>query len=144
MSELAHKLGISASEVSESLNRSKISGLIDNTKKKVNTRGLLELLIHGLKYVFPVEPGPVVRGIPTSYSAPPLNEKIRSNENIVWPYVNGNTRGQAVQPLYPSAVEAALKDQELYELLALTDVFRTGRIREKELAEKEFEKRIVK
>ncbi len=35
---------------------------------------------------------------------------------------------------YPSVPEAVLKDEKLYELLAITDAIRVGRTREKELA----------
>ena len=89
MSDLAKKLNISASEVSESLNRSLTADLIDITKKRVNRKNLLEFLIHGLSYVFPEKPGALTRGIPTAYSAPPLDSIIKSNERIVWPSVNG-------------------------------------------------------
>ena len=40
-------------------------------------------------------------------------------------------------------MEASLKDKELYELLTLVDAIRVGRIREKEIAKKELEKRIL-
>src|SRR3546814_1528586 len=48
-------------EISESLNRSRIAGLLDPAKKKVFRNALLEFIRYGLPYVFPVEPGPFVR-----------------------------------------------------------------------------------
>ena len=37
-------------------------------------------------------------------------------------------------PLYPTVPEAALRDEKLYELLALVDALRVGRVREREIA----------
>ncbi|MGK7393296.1 MAG: hypothetical protein ACNS62_01945 [Candidatus Cyclobacteriaceae bacterium M3_2C_046] len=102
----------------------------------------MEFLQYGLRYVFPVQPGPVVRGIPTAHSAPPLDKQINSSEHYVWPYSKGNIRGQSILPLYPSIPQAALKDEKLYELLALVDTLRVGRAREKELAVDELKKRL--
>lgn len=143
MKDLAQETNISASEVSESLNRSYLAGLIDKSKKKIMRHALLEFLIHGLRYVFPQKPGATVRGVPTAFSAPPLDNLIRSDEKLVWPYAQGSVRGQAIEPLYPSVVEAALNNSQLHELLALVDVLRVGRVRERELAKVELEKRIL-
>ena len=40
-------------------------------------------------------------------------------------------------PLYPSAPKAARKDPKLYELLALVDMLRLGRARERAMAEQQ-------
>lgn len=140
---LAQDLGMSQSEISQSLNRSKYAGLIDEGRKKVNKLAFTEFLIHGMAYVFPQHPGALVRGILTAHAAEPLNLIINANEKYVWPYAKGNDRGQAIEPLYSSVVEAALKDKVLYEMLTLVDAIRVGRIREKEIAKKELEKRIL-
>ncbi len=137
---LAHDIGISQSEVSQK--RSRYAGLIDESRKKVMKMALLELLEHGIRYVFPQRPGALVRGIPTAHSASPLNKVIQSDENYVWPSAKGQVRGQAVIPLYPSVLEAIEKDSQLYELLALVDAIRVGRAREVQLAKKELEKRL--
>lgn len=140
---IAEDLNMSQSEVSQSLNRSKYAGLIDSTKKKVNKLAFTELLLNGISYVFPQQPGPIVRGLLTAHSAQPLNKIINSNENYVWPYAKGLDRGQAIVPLYSTAVQASLKDQNLYELLTLVDAIRVGRTREKELAKTELKKRLL-
>jgi hypothetical protein len=139
---LAEALGISQSEISKSLNRSKSAGLLAQNGKTVMKTALLEFLQYGLRYVFPQKPGAVVRGVPTSHSASPLKEEIQSSEAYVWPYGKGTVRGQSIVPLYPSAPEAALKDAKLYELLALVDALRVGRARERELAIKELKNRL--
>jgi predicted transcriptional regulator len=141
--DIANALNLSPSEVSEALNRSKIAMLIDGKKKHVNINSLKEFLIYGLKYVFPVEPGAIVRGIPTAHSAPPISENISQGRDIyVWPYAKGTTRGQAIDPLYKTIPEAAQKDKSFYELLAITDAFRVGRAREIKIAIEELEKRM--
>lgn len=143
MKDIALELRISPSEVSESLHRSYVAGLIDKGKQKVMRQALLEFLVHGLRYVFPQEPGALVRGVPTAVSAPPLDKLFMSSDKLVWPYSKGVERGQAIEPLYPSVVEACLKKPELHELLALVDALRVGRVRERELAKVELEKRIL-
>tara|TARA_R110002051_G_scaffold63132_5_gene114916 strand:+ start:16487 stop:17008 length:522 start_codon:yes stop_codon:yes gene_type:complete len=140
---IAQELGISQSEVSQSLNRSKYAGLIDEARKKVNKMAFTEFLIHGVAYAFPQQPGAIVRGVLTAHAAEPLNKIIKSKDTYVWPYTKGLERGQAIEPLYNTVVEATLNDKDLYELLTLVDALRVGRIREKELAKKELEKRIL-
>jgi predicted transcriptional regulator len=142
MKELSATLKISASEISESLHRSSLAGLIAGNKKKIMVMALLEFLQYGLKYVYPQHPGALVRGVPTAYSAPPLSEKIVSNEAVVWPHPEGSVRGQAIEPLHPSVPVACLQDSELYALLALIDALRIGRAREKKLAMEELKKRL--
>lgn len=140
---LAQELEMSQSEVTQSLNRSKYAGLIDNARKKVNRIAFNEFVLHGLSYAFPQHPGALVRGVLTAHSAEPLNKIIQSSEKYVWPYAKGTERGQAIEPMYNSAVQASLKDPNLYELLTLVDALRVGKVREKELAKKELEKRII-
>jgi predicted XRE-type DNA-binding protein len=139
---IANALGMSQSEVSESVARSKYAGLLAPKGKKVMKMALLEFLQYGIRYVFPQKPGPIVRGVPTAHSAPPLNANIQSNEHYVWPYGKGTVRGQSIVPLYPSVPEAALKDERLHELLALVDALRVGRTRERVIAIAELKKRI--
>jgi predicted transcriptional regulator len=142
MKDLANELGISASEVTESLNRSEQAGLISGKKHMLMKLALLDFLKYGLKYVYPQRPGAMVRGIPTSHSAPPLNKLIVSEEQYVWPYAEGKVRGQSIEPLHKSVPLASLKDKKLYELLALTDALRVGKARERNIAIEELEKRI--
>lgn len=140
---LAQELNMSQSEISQSLQRSKYAQLVDFSGKKVNQMAFFEFLLYGLRYVFPQKPGAVVRGIATAHSAAPLNKIINATEVYVWPYAKGNSRGQAVLPLYSSAIEASLKDATLYELLAMVDVLRVGSTREKEIVKQELKKRIL-
>lgn len=139
---IAEALGMSQSEVSESVARSKYAGLLDPSGKQVMKLALMDYLQFGIRYAFPQKPGPVVRGIPTSHSASPLKEHIQSTEDYVWPYGKGNVRGHSIMPLYPSVPEAALKDEQLYMLLSLVDALRVGRARERALAVIELKKHL--
>ena len=141
--ELSISLNISASEVSESLHRSKMATLLSADKKKLMKKNLLDFLEHGLRYVYPAQTGAIQRGIPTAHSAPPLNNYISSEESFVWPWAKGNARGQTIEPLHPKVPGACLKDPVLYELLALVDSLRLGRIREKQQAIEELRMRIL-
>lgn len=140
---LAASLGLSQSEISQSIARSMFAGLLMNQGKKVIKSALLEFIQFGIAFAFPEKPGAIVRGIATAHSAAPLAEQIESNEHFVWPHAQGNLRGQAITPLYKSAPEAALRDPKLYELLALTDAIRVGKAREKALAISELKKLIA-
>ncbi|AUD07483.1 hypothetical protein CWM47_25645 [Spirosoma pollinicola] len=139
---IALDLGISPSEVTESLARSVFAGLYDPTRKRVMASALLDFLQYGLKYVFPQQPGSLVRGTPTAHSAKPLCELVQSNEPYVWPNADGTVRGQAIDPLYPTVVKAVENDPFLYEMLALIDAIRVGKSREVKLAVEELTKRI--
>ena len=134
MKDLAYELGISASEISESINRSIIAGLIAPDKRRLMKLALLEFLEHGLRYVFPQQPGAMVQGIKTAHSALPLSEQIISDEHYVWPYAEGNVRGQGIIPLHPNVPVACLGDADFYKLMALCDALRVGKVREKNLA----------
>lgn len=141
--DIANALQVSPSEVSEALNRCRIAGLIDSKKRSVHINSFKEFLLYGLKYVFPVEPGAVVKGIPTAHSASPINEHIASGGDVyVWPYAKGNQRGQSIEPLYKTLPAIIQEDKLFYELLAIIDTIRVGRARELKIAIEELEKRL--
>jgi hypothetical protein len=139
---LAQSLKMSQSEVSQSVARSKYSGLLDAGGKKVMRQAFMDFLQYGLAVVFPAKPGAVVRGVPTAHSAPPLSTAISSSEDYVWPYAKGHVRGHGIIPLFATVPEAAIADEKLYTLLALADAIRVGRVREKNLAIDELKSRI--
>lgn len=143
MKDVSIKLLVSAGEVSESLRRSSYAGLLSADKRMVMKNSLLEFIEHGIKYVFPVQPGPIARGLPTAHSALPLRNIIMSNSDYVWPFPAGKVRGQAIDPLYPAAPEACYRNEHLHELLALVDAVRVGKSREAGIALQEIGSRII-
>src|SRR5258708_19697634 len=71
--DLCQNIGISLSEVSDSISRSVFAHLIAPDKKTPMRKAIYEFLVHGLPYVFPVRPGALVVGMPTAHTAPPLS-----------------------------------------------------------------------
>ncbi len=139
---MANSLFMSQSEISESLSRSNYARLLYDKGKQVARQSFMDLLQYGIPYVFPQQPGPVVRGIPTAHSALPLKDEIQSSEYYVWPSAKGHIRGHSILPLYSSVIHAVEQDAKLYEYLALIDALRVGRAREKSLALEILQKRI--
>jgi hypothetical protein len=135
--QLSAELGMSASEIHSSVNRGATAGIIDPNSRKPLSKPLEEYLVHGVRYAFPAKRGPVTRGIPTSWGAPPLAEYFHMVDELppVWPDPHGPTRGYALEPLFKPINKAVEQDPKLYELLALTDAIRDGRARERKLAE---------
>jgi len=132
--------GVSKSQVNLSLKRCQDVGLLRHDRKtglpRVNAKALTEFIVFGLKYVFPVKPAEIVRGVATSFAAPVLEQKLMSAGELipVWPDARGNTKGQSIEPLFKSVPFAVRKDPELYALLALVDAIRIGQPREANLA----------
>ncbi len=132
--DLSAKLYISTSAVSESLIRSHIAGLIDESKKKIRANNLMEFIEYGLPYVFPVIPGQIVTGVPTAYSSPFYKDHFLGSVDYVWKDEQGSMRGLSIEPLHKGVPKAVLDDQILYQLLSGIDILRVGRAREKKMA----------
>lgn len=142
--DLAAELFISPSEISESLYRSSVAGLIDaGNRKKVSRQSLIEFLQYGFQYVFPAEPGSLTKGIYTGHSHQFMKAQFPSEENYVWPDPRGEGLGIKINPLYKNQVKAAQLDATLYLMLALIDVLRMGRVREIKAATLELKKLIL-
>src|SRR5207248_2632953 len=95
---------------------------------------------HGVKYAFPAELKREAIGIPTAYAGPPLASKLVFDQTIVWPSLEGESEGPAIDPLYPQAVSLPERCPDLYEALTVVDALRIGRVREQELAVHELER----
>src|SRR5690606_26070571 len=136
-------LFISQSEISDSLNRSSIAGLISAGKKRVHRKSLMEFIEFGLHYVFPAIPGSLVNGVVTAHSHPFMKSHFKSDIDYVWPDIHGKVRGLAIEPLYKEAVKAAAQDELLYKMLACIDVIRVGKSREVKIAIEELKANIL-
>ena len=144
IAQVAGDLALSPSQVHASLKRLERSRLIDAQTGRPLLKAVEEFLIHGVKYVFPVQRGEATRGIPTAYAAPPLSDQIAADGDLppVWPDADGDVRGVTLEPLHRTAPKAARTDPALYELLALIDALRDGRVRARHWAEKELSVRL--
>lgn len=144
---LAEALSMSASEVHASVKRAVAGGLAvarGRGEWSPLIPALREFAVHGVRYVWPAVLGPVKRGVPTSFGAEPLAGKISAaaGEAPVWAFATGTAKGPAISPIYRTAPAAALVDPALHRLLALQDALRTGRARERALAEELLEKEL--
>ena len=138
IAQVAADLALSPSQVHASLKRLARSRLVDADTGRPLLKPVEEFLIHGVKYAFPSQRGETARGMPTAHAAPPLKEQIIAGDLPPgWPAAEGDVRGVTLEPLYKTAPAAARKDPVLYELLALIDALRDGRMRERQLAQQE-------
>lgn len=141
---VAGDLFMSASEVHAGIKRVVAARLMHSPSGRPLKKSLEEFLVHGIKYAFPPDRGGLTRGVPTGYAAPPLRNIIAQTDDPppVWPDPKGHTRGYEFSPLYKTVPKAALKDNALYELLAIVDAIRDGRAREREIAVVELKVRL--
>lgn len=135
-SSLSKDVCLSVGETHNCVRRLKQSKFYDEFTMSVVPEAATEFFVHGIKYVFPAEIGPIEIGIPTSHSAPIFSDDFfQSEEDIyVWPYYKGSKRGRSIIPLSKRTPEAALKDEKLYAMLSLIDAVRVGKARERNLA----------
>ncbi|HVZ46879.1 MAG TPA: hypothetical protein VHA82_23940 [Ramlibacter sp.] len=146
---LGEALAMSASEVHGSVKRAVASGLavaLSRGEWSPIRPSLLEFVLHGVRYIWPATPGPVKRGVPTSFGTDPLAKRLTTvpGEAPVWAHPAGRAKGPTLSPLYRTAPHAALADPALHRLLALLDALRTGRARERAMAAKLMETELMK
>lgn len=133
--QLSGMLGISVSKAFDAVKRLAKAGLMLPEGRRVDRLALLEFLEHGMRYVFPAEPGQMRLGVPTAHSGPILSREIdNGGEVYVWPSPHGSVRGREIEPLVPKASELPLRSPQAYEALSLVDALRVGRARERKLA----------
>lgn len=145
---LSGALGMSLSQVHRSVARLGESRLFIESEKTVVRANLARFVIHGLPFAFPARLGEVTRGVPTAWACPELKETSLSTLLVeelvpVWPDPEGSVKGQTIEPLHSGVPKAVQADKDLYALLALIDVLRVGRARERAFAEEELQKRIA-
>lgn len=133
---LAEAVGGDTAGVHRSLGRLADVGIYEKGRSRVSTSRAEEFLLHALSYVCPPRLGPVTRGVPTAWAAPPLAAAFASSDELppVWPDPHGAVRGSGFEPLHPTALSAASKDDAMYERLALADALRGGDRRARNLA----------
>jgi hypothetical protein len=134
-SELGSWLGLSASTAHESADRCRSSGLL-LPSREISRPCLRDLLVTAVPKIFYAQRRGIARGLPTGTHAAPLRGKFSVAKNsmpLVWELPPsgigsgpGARRGELIVPIYPTAVLAAIRDDVVYELLALVDVLRTG------------------
>jgi hypothetical protein len=137
---------IPKSSVQRSLERLYEADLLKPDSRTARTAHAEEFLIHGLRYVFPAHLGAATRGIPAAWATEPLISHIADSGELppVWPHLHGQIRGQTLEPLHRSAVNAAAKDAQMGEMLALVDGIRAGDARIRGLASEMLSDRLAR
>ena len=140
---LGAELGMDPAAVHRSIGRLGEAKLL-GADRLPNRGKIEEFLVHGLPYLIPAEPGPLVRGIPTAWGAPPLEGLLAKSDEPapVWPDPKGASRGPEVEPIAEVVPRLAREQPELGEWFALIDGIRVGRARERKLAAQELRERI--
>jgi len=145
---LSEALGMSLSQVHRSIARLSESRLFVESEQTVQRANLAKFVVHGLPFAFPARLGEITRGVPTAWACPGLKNTSLSSlvtDDLVpvWPDSGGKIKGRAIEPLHAGVPIAIRTNKELYALLALVDVLRVGRAREREFAEAELQRRLA-
>jgi hypothetical protein len=134
---LAERLRVPHAVVQRAIGRADGADLYAADRRRVHVPHLEEFAVHAMRFVVPASLGALVPGVPAAWAAEPMASAILSSTDEpppVWPYVRGQVRGQAIEPLHPAAPEAAEDWPELGELLALLDSLRAGDVRVRKVA----------
>ena len=128
LAALGEELAASASQVHAALRRLDAAGLLRPDSRVTNARALLEFLTGGVRFAFPVQRGPLRDGIPTAYSAAPLNTVVDAVDVVVWPAPGHPqaVRGFSLTPLFRRAPLLIDRSPETYRLLTVVDALRLG------------------
>ncbi len=144
IAQMAEHLGIADSQVFRAARSAATAGLLvpdagaSRGGYAPNRSALLELLIHGLKYMAVPGRGRITRGVPTAHAAPILVGRMAAGDEPppVWPHATGKVRGESFEPLHRCVPGAALRDDRFYAAMALVDAIRGGRARDRAIATK--------
>lgn len=136
---LSVELGISASEINIGLSRLLALGLLSKEGRQYSVMSAhLKGFVSALHLFISRQLGAEMRGITTAWSAPFVANEIISEQHVVWPCPEGESRGLALEPLYPSLPQCILRypDEQFYRLLVIIDLLEIGRARERAVAMK--------
>ena len=139
---VASELDIPASTVGEAFRRLASAGILRPAEgekgRAINKLALRDCIIHGVRWIAPAKIGRVARGVPTAHATPPISNRVLSDqEALVIACRNGALRGRSVSPIHSKVPRACLRNERMHQLVALVDVFRVGRARDREVATKE-------
>jgi hypothetical protein len=142
---LAERLRVPHTVVQRALARADEAGLYSPGRRAVHLPHFEEFAVHAIRFVAPAHLGALLPGVPAAWAAAPMVELIRSSSDEpppVWPYAQGDVRGQAIEPLHRAAPEAVAGWPELGETLSLLDSLRAGDGRVRKVAGELFAERL--
>jgi hypothetical protein len=121
--------------VQRGLSRLGESSVFDVHSRRINRSEVEALLLGAVRFMFPARLGVETRGVPTAWSASPLDARLAdAGPSVVWPSPTGETRGATLEPLHPSVVASASQRPGLYAWVTLVDALRLGGPRERGVA----------
>lgn len=133
---LSEMVLLSLGETHASVKRLEEAGIYNKMTRSIIPENASEVLIHGVKYMFPAKIGTISRGVLTAFSALVMKNLIsRSNDEYIWAYAKGKNKGISIKPLSKDVPKAIENTPELYDMLVLIDCLRIGKVRERKLAE---------
>lgn len=144
---LADRLRVPHPVVQRALGRTRDADLYSVERRNVHLLHFQEFAIHALRFVSPVQLGPLVPGLPAAWAADPVAGRIYPSEEDlppVWPFARGQARGQMLEPLHSAAPEAVQSWPQLGQVLAILDSLRAGDLRVRRVAEELLVKLIFK
>jgi hypothetical protein len=134
---LADKLELPHATVQRGFARGAQANLFLAERRGVHLPNFEEFLVHGVRFLAPASLGSIVPGVPAAWAASPMAELISESADAlppVWPNAQGRVRGQALEPLHPSAMSSSEGFPKLGELLAIIDCLRIGDVRVRSVA----------
>jgi hypothetical protein len=134
---LAYRLHVPHPVVQRALSRALEADLYSTERREVHVPHFEEFAAHALRFLAPVQLGPLVPGVPAAWAAEPMAGAIRPSRDEplpVWPHARGRVRGQAIEPLHAAAPEAVEDWPRLKEILAVLDSLRAGDPRVRKVA----------
>ena len=132
--EIAHSLHISPSTAHRAVGRAKRAKLLNDAGQPLR-QNIAEFTIHGARFSFYGQSTGLGRGILTGAAAPVLRDKLTSTKTpLVWPATFGKSRGESLEPLFPTVPEIVADLPKLHVVLAALDLLRVGSARERSVA----------
>jgi IclR helix-turn-helix domain len=143
LAALASETQLPLSMVQRSVKALQEARLVDGSRT-VQPAQMDEFCAHALRYMFPAQFHGESRGMPTAWSAAPLRDELAPSDSppLVWPHPLGEIRGIALEPLHAAVPEAARRNPDLGERLALFDALRLDDARVRALAREKLQERL--
>lgn len=137
--------GLDAATTHRSLRRLEAARIWSAARGTVDRRQAHELLVHGVKFMFPVQLGAVDRGRRAAWGRSPLAERLaQSGETPVWPDPHGAIRGPSLSPLHRGLLaQPEGSNPRFEELVSIVDSLRAGDARIRGLAVEALDDRLL-
>lgn len=132
---ISRAVGVSVSSAHRSVKRLEAAGLMIANARRVNKHALFRFAAFGAPHAFFAKTGAeTVRGVATAHSARDLDGVLLGEGAVVWPTVDGDAEGVALDPLYDGAPTIRDRDPRVYRALALLDAMRVSGASNKQAA----------